>query len=719
MSQDFKLYDMDYDDYPSNYVTPGRRAPPPVVESRTPSPIIRQEQEIVREAIKQSESKTDDALKALRDTSAISRDETAGNNLERQRLNVIDEAVSAATKGAAEVRRIDDQIRLPNAPRIPDPSRITDPYDVQGVPAMHRSATYAYPSRGPDEFARAVDYRDPAYYGTYSTAPYRDPYYATRPLSPQGSALGRRDPYVTRRDPYIDPYDDYGPYYGSNPFAPARDPYRPATDPSVHALPPGKPRNYDYDEVKISRSQAPLHAESSVPTSSLASPRPSDQRKAPLDSWSYGVPPADMRPIREVETEDDAASFQHEQRNGDQKVSSVLPDVPGKSLDPNSNQMDELMRRIELLQQENESLKRSAHKNRSFVPPPETYKTFYCIDRQFYLDEPQWELGDPEPILRSTNAISQIDYYLHQHPEILFIFRKTYQARPPSNRAEIETRDGLFRKPVPFDERLELTSNRAKDAVEVMADLIPDFFKLFPRFNVKSPIKAPYLFMYHSEPFMDKILPEVAPEYRRVLALLRSSINSSYGAEYASAKEHAKNGRVSRSLFKYLIKPGDILVHPSGLETAGYEAIDWPDEHKFETVRQGPAKLPLLEELLKAATGENPMEGKHEEFDNSENVMPGVEAATYKYKSVWTVRVVYWTFDGNLAESVDYAAVEMLTATKDEVVSIKDLNIYPLEYASTELRDRLQKRGEMFWMFRLRRFVSYNNSEENLDTVST
>lgn len=718
---------MDYDDY-SDYGIPRRPPPPPVDRSDSPpnTLIDRGGAAAIDRDSKSVESKTDDALKALRNTSAISRDETAGNNLERQRLNVIDEDVSAASKGATDSRRNDDR----------EPSVISRDYDrdVDRIPAPTRPRPAAYSSA--DD---VMSYRDP-YFDSYPS--YRDPYLGR--VTPPERDLSRRetDPFAPqRRDPYagtIDPYDDLYPYGGSrasrNPFSrdpyrdpyldPYRDPYRSSSyrDPysvSDPALPSvSRSKTYTYDDAKFSKVPTYRYPDGSTSRSGASGTRPFDPFGPPFDPIFDEIP-STGQPADEKETGDNTKLRPEEQKNGVKRNAQILEDIPEMSVISDADRMDDLMRRIEHLQQENERLKQTAHKPFPDRPLLETFKTFYCIDRQFYLDEPQWELGDGEPVLRATNAISQIDYYLHQHPEILFLFRKTYQPRPPSNRAEIETKDGLFRKPVPFDERLELNSNRAKDAVEVLAEMIPDFYKLFPRFSVKAPIKAPYLFMYHSEPFMEKILPEVAPEYRRVLSLLRKSIYHSYGAEYAAAKEQAKNGRVSRSLFKYLIRPGDILVNPSGMETAGYEAIDWPEEHKFETVRQGPAKLPLLEELLKAATGEN-LEGKHEEFDNSETAMPpGVEAASYKYKSIWTVRVVYWTFDGNLAETVDYAAIEILTSTKEEFVSIADLNIYPLEYATTELRDRLQKRGEMFWRFRLRRFVSYSNTEENLDTVST
>ncbi|KAI3323392.1 hypothetical protein HD806DRAFT_496511 [Xylariaceae sp. AK1471] len=47
-----------------------------------------------------------------------------------------------------------------------------------------------------------------------------------------------------------------------------------------------------------------------------------------------------------------------------------------------------------------------------------------------------------------------------------------------------------------------------------------------------------------------------------------------------------------------------------------------------------------------------------------------------------------------------------------EIILIDQLPIIPLQYATSDVRNRLQRRGRMFWALRGRRFVSYRQSTD-------
>jgi hypothetical protein len=47
------------------------------------------------------------------------------------------------------------------------------------------------------------------------------------------------------------------------------------------------------------------------------------------------------------------------------------------------------------------------------------------------------------------------------------------------------------------------------------------------------------------------------------------------------------------------------------------------------------------------------------------------------------------------------------------VFEMHELNIYPMRYASDEIRETLKHRGEMFWRCRKRCLISYRENEND------
>ncbi|CAG8954560.1 hypothetical protein HYFRA_00004477 [Hymenoscyphus fraxineus] len=362
---------------------------------------------------------------------------------------------------------------------------------------------------------------------------------------------------------------------------------------------------------------------------------------------------------------------------------------------PSDNQRIDVMEELEELRRENERLREEYQSNGPFfqsAQPASTYKIFHYIDQTYYLDEPQWVPGDYAPILQKNNPIRNLQYYLDQHPDIAFAIFKDYVPRAPSNLREVETEDGAFKRPVPRKQTLSFITDTMVEAVEEFVERVPEFEKFFPNFHPRREIDAPYLFMYYCAPYIPEILPELDPVSRRLMKQLQQHIEESHGFEYDSAKSLAEKGFVSQTLFKYLIRPGDVLVRCMGAMTQAYLATDWAAESREQQ-----------EEFQESHERDHFTRKKGGKY---------TERARGKVNRSWIVPVWCWKFDGNFSMSREHLFLNMTAESADEILHIDQLDVIPIRYASAGFYETLQKRGRTFWSLRYQKFVNYNNSKD-------
>ena len=194
-----------------------------------------------------------------------------------------------------------------------------------------------------------------------------------------------------------------------------------------------------------------------------------------------------------------------------------------------------------------------------------------------------------------------------------------------------------------------------------------------------------------------------------------------YGATYATADSLFSRGRVLPRFIDYLFKPGDTLVRQHENEYQGWLACSWPYAMVIE-----PALLTKAEIVKKGAPNFllDSMQTSRE--------MKAIRMLMHKGKiDAW-----HWSFDGNFhrqKEVLDFTILAEDTqmqhpkdamaydhiATQDEInqskrgeVVMEDLVLFPLKYASSDIVNKLRRRGKMFWSCRNRRFVSYQENEK-------
>ncbi|KAI0490225.1 AAA family ATPase [Xylaria cf. heliscus] len=359
-----------------------------------------------------------------------------------------------------------------------------------------------------------------------------------------------------------------------------------------------------------------------------------------------------------------------------------------------------LREELKRLRCENEKMRKWQGEHEMPAQPAEpafTYRTFYRIGSAHYLDEPDWELCDGTPVLRSQNPIHNFHDYLHQRPDIAFAIIKTYDPYPPQDHSRIEISDGVYRIPEPTSQFLLFISDAMIDAIEDFVELVPQFGELFPLFNPQREIPAPYLFMFHSAPYLPEILPELGAVSRYLLIQLDKCIKESHGPEHESAQALAKKGLVSNNSFGYLIRPGDVLVDRAGPRTRAYIALEWAQEGK-------------------ASQGERKADFRYNKW-NTQKKAPRKGQDADKQEGfliwhMWTVEVWSWAFNGEFGFHRQRLDVGVKAGYSAEIVPIDQLEIIPLRYATSNIRDQLERRGRMFWTLRYRRYINYQQNRD-------
>ena len=363
--------------------------------------------------------------------------------------------------------------------------------------------------------------------------------------------------------------------------------------------------------------------------------------------------------------------------------------------------MEDLLSRLKSLERENDELKNmAADQSPQFVPPPVphyTWRILYSIRPDIYLESPQWKEGERGPVLHASKPLQNTRFYLEQHPEIAFVVYKDYDDIAPNDNSKIMSKDGVFRIPEPSQQALLLTSDHMLTAVEQLARHVPNFAKLFPTFNPEKEISAPYMFIYHSMPLFDHVLPHITPLQRELLDMLMDSVFASHGMEYKAAKQCQNKGIVSRRLVKYLVRPGDLLVRTQDNVPRAYVATSWAREQEADEEKEI-----------------TPEEGRSHKINAHKDQGPRIR--TYRFDvAVWS-----WEFNGSFHKKKETIQIRLKVSDEDDEVSITSLNYFPLRFDKGDLQRLLEERGKMFWKCRMQHLVSYSDADNSvLGSVST
>ena len=300
-----------------------------------------------------------------------------------------------------------------------------------------------------------------------------------------------------------------------------------------------------------------------------------------------------------------------------------------------------------------------------------------------YLDKPHWVKGDGGlASLQGNLPVDNLKSYLGRNPEVAFIvFQTTTIEGTERSEEDHET--------VEWSESIQFTSSAMRKAVKNANYHISMSFDVQSRTDImttKNELPAPYLPFFHYRRTLENCNINISQGPRRGWQLLWQHVFENYGDEYMQVDRLLKSGAISRACIKYLIKHDDILLGKASRHLCGYqvESEPWLDSGVSEESQEAGKKL------------------SKDKFDSQ----------TWK---VWTKA---WKFDGNFQEDSREISFT-IPGGHDEMLSIKDLELVPMQYAETRSVMRLRDRGLQFWKSRSRRYISYQSQRDTHDTRNT
>ncbi|KAJ9605958.1 hypothetical protein H2200_009807 [Cladophialophora chaetospira] len=326
-----------------------------------------------------------------------------------------------------------------------------------------------------------------------------------------------------------------------------------------------------------------------------------------------------------------------------------------------NDEMRELKHRLSLLETENQSLRARQEVN-------VRYETIYFIEDKnrktpaAYHEEPAWSVGPRGDIAMKANfPLPDVEGYIKQKHDIAFFIAKFYKPEQQQSEVQKAVRDkGTIPRPKASNETIRLESLDMIEAMEAFIAHKPEFKGVFPTFNVRDALPAPYLFWYHYR--SPEALDTMSDLHKKCIRELTAWIEENYGEMYDRVETQLKKGVVSYEAIEFLIKPGDAIVvkNKRGRETGTLNA---------EIAISRPSIL-TPQQLVDA--------------DTDKIWLTQTRENKKRYKWKWMMGTWAYRFDGSFYRKERSIEIEMQAEELHEEVDIRKLNVYPLKYARTE-----------------------------------
>jgi hypothetical protein len=373
-------------------------------------------------------------------------------------------------------------------------------------------------------------------------------------------------------------------------------------------------------------------------------------------------------------------------------------DIPDES----SSDLKKLLAHIEALQ-------RRANALREQEPPQ--YKILYRLggdnSSTVYLDAPQWALGqNSSRVLKSSLPLSNVSAYLERHPTVAFVVYRTYDVEKltspqlESEGADYRQESGVFPPVEHTEESISIISDDLVLAMTEFLKTAPEFTEVADSISQYAEVPAPYLFIYHSRSVIHQYL-EVLPEQRRKrLSCLLEYIYSMYRDEYNEVDSLLQRKKIRLQYIKYLFRPGEVVVERKDQDIRGfYTRFELSEPTVQRTSNKKNNLMASYVEALGCLIGDDKQ--------------PSAKVNGYVYS--WKTSGWSWKFDGAFSRVYSNLelSLEIHDKQKQSEVDVNDLNLFPLAFADECIKQRLKKRGEMFWKCRFQHLISYHDDDNH------
>lgn len=316
------------------------------------------------------------------------------------------------------------------------------------------------------------------------------------------------------------------------------------------------------------------------------------------------------------------------------------------------------------------------------------FAVFHCFigqeGEETYLGKPHWTKSGEKYHLKAYPPVLYPDAYILYKP-LAFVIYKYYS--PDISTEDIEAlQQGQMPEPEPTREVIKLFSGKMIEAVMLFEKEDGESQKKLRCLSVKKEMSAPYAWWYHYRDNRNKIsnLPEAE---RELMHLLTNWIDVNYSELYDRVDDQFKRGVVSAASLPLLVQPGEVLVRRDAEGVEAFLATSWLDKEKRNSEMQVPPEDPDWT-LLSVPSSK---------------------------KSEWSWEVDAWSYvySGGFYRVMRRLVINLDVATAETEIPIVDLDVFPLRFASQELRETLERRGKTFWNSRFGNYISYDNQNKN------
>ena len=337
--------------------------------------------------------------------------------------------------------------------------------------------------------------------------------------------------------------------------------------------------------------------------------------------------------------------------------------------------------------------------------PPSAWKVLHRVscanepEPRIYTDEPfKTKYSNRQWHLHGRDSVKNIEIYIERHKELAFIVYLNYVCEGHTFRTGGRTA---------YDQILSVTDIRAgetdhemrhnsrrrdqnDDNVEIkpimaylyiICDVLHEgmlnllhqdpVLKSIIKYNEDvQQIPVPFLAYYHFRATIQAAIDELDDEDEQAqLQLLSTYISSAYSDEFAQADSMLARGVVTQPFLKYLFIPNEVIIETKDGKPTGY-------------LQKGFLKSPSPRFRWR---------------QDDENLI------------VASLTAQNWFYNGEfMKQSEELDVIWSKSANGEQEFS--KLNVYPLRYASDELKQSLAARGKTFWDCRKHKYVEYQQA---------
>ncbi|KAM0470373.1 hypothetical protein ACHAPX_009993 [Trichoderma viride] len=319
-----------------------------------------------------------------------------------------------------------------------------------------------------------------------------------------------------------------------------------------------------------------------------------------------------------------------------------------------------LQEKAKELQSENERL---LHRLKRENKPDVDFEVLHHISREAgtetYLDEPYWAKTSNGIQLKANSPILYPDAYI-QYKSLDFTVERYYSADKEAPEIIEALRQNRIPNAVHLVEHIRPVSDGMREAMQHLKN--SEDPRKIPGILKDEVMVAPYYWWYYYRDQPD-IFDNLSPPLAKLIRNLTDWIDANYGKLYSQVDGQFERGMVSIASLRFLIRPGDVLVHVDQDSVEAYLASS-----SIEAVYKGDLRVGISDENS----------GDVDEFNRLYVAAP----PTAKGQQEWEVGAWSYGYNGQFFKETKRLSIKFSDDIENVEMPTRNLSVFPIRYAS-------------------------------------